>query len=647
MTLRVGVDFDGDNWVGIYNEPTDAPNLFGATSVRIDDLYRRVSGAGGSAAGALNTAYDALKYGPRKVQWTVGTANPAYVELGFNGLAAENTGTLAAGQYTGAVWVIIESGLTIGDYTLDLRTGGSTLVASSSSSTIGTAGLVRMTVTGTKVGTDFVSLRLTRTGATTSRVIGIYGAMVVAGAAAPTWFNAGADSLVFDISAYVNQMNWQIGFSAPYQYVAPVGRATITLINQDKRFSPEYSSGAYFGDLLPNRRLVIAELVSGDVLFTGWTDTWRPDAGVNSGKYAVLEASDTRRFLEKKKIFPALATTVTSPTAVAAVVAACLEPEAYALGYEASDLFSLSPPVSVPYYFDSNPDGDDAVRLLGDICGGTQTRLYSRRNGTMFYTMMRVQDSTTADTEIDAAWMMADYRYGETIINDCTVQAHPRNATTGTGLLLWSLEESITLAAGESETLRAYFVDTDSDSRVGGHTLTANLVLLAGAGVTMTLSSTAAQSTDVTFTNSSGGSRTVTDSTTITGGRVRARRPISRTYQDATSITANGTRAERLAFKWVATRDSMKKLAKYRVTRFKDPRGEMQSVTLDGNVEEALVLSAAIGTKVRVTDDQTSHSGIYEVVGERHVVMDGLTDWVADLVLEPVTELSPEGMTLP
>jgi hypothetical protein len=83
MTLRVGVDFDGDNWVAGYASSTDAPNLLGAGSLR--GAYRRVSGAGGVVVEGSSTGsniWNIPLHGPMYYTWEVGTANPAYLEIG-------------------------------------------------------------------------------------------------------------------------------------------------------------------------------------------------------------------------------------------------------------------------------------------------------------------------------------------------------------------------------------------------------------------------------------------------------------------------------------------------------------------------------------------------------------------------------------
>jgi hypothetical protein len=69
------------------------------------------------------------------------------------------------------------------------------------------------------------------------------------------------------------------------------GSASVTLNNRDRRFDPYYTSGPYYGKLLPRRQIRIrAQTIEGGVttthdVFRGFIDGWSPewtDAGTNS-----------------------------------------------------------------------------------------------------------------------------------------------------------------------------------------------------------------------------------------------------------------------------------------------------------------------------------------------------------------------------
>jgi hypothetical protein len=83
------------------------------------------------------------------------------------------------------------------------------------------------------------------------------------------------------------------------------------------------------------------------------------------------------------------------------------------------------------------------------------------------------------------------------------------------------------------------------------------------------------------------------------------------------------------------------------VTRFKDPRGEMRWVEVDGNENTSLLFSAGVTTSVRVKDDQVSHEDVYGVIGELHTVREGLTNHVGRLYLEPMYDQEIKEVSLP
>lgn len=104
-----------------------------------------------------------------------------------------------------------------------------------------------------------------------------------------------------DISAYVQGVSANLGiFDARLDHVAYVGRCTITLDNTDRRFSPKYTAGPYYGKLLPNR----AVRVQG----TDGTDTWTlwrgvirrivPEAARGGTRETVLECEDAMGVLQ-------------------------------------------------------------------------------------------------------------------------------------------------------------------------------------------------------------------------------------------------------------------------------------------------------------------------------------------------------------
>ena len=63
----------------------------------------------------------------------------------------------------------------------------------------------------------------------------------------PTWT---------DVTAYVRELTIDRGVNDDWNLVAS-GSATVVLSNRDRRFDPFYTSGPYYGKLLPRRQIRI------------------------------------------------------------------------------------------------------------------------------------------------------------------------------------------------------------------------------------------------------------------------------------------------------------------------------------------------------------------------------------------------------
>jgi len=93
----------------------------------------------------------------------------------------------------------------------------------------------------------------------------------------PTWT---------DVTAYVRGLTVDRGVRDDWALVAD-GSATVVLSNRDRRFDPFYTSGPYYGKLLPRRQIRVRATHGGttyDVFrgfIAGWPPTWT-DAGYDS-----------------------------------------------------------------------------------------------------------------------------------------------------------------------------------------------------------------------------------------------------------------------------------------------------------------------------------------------------------------------------
>jgi hypothetical protein len=481
----------------------------------------------------------------------------------------------------------------------------------------------------------------------------IAGAMIVAGSTAPTYLNGGADTLAGVLTEYWGGGKWGLGFVKPYQHVAPVGKAEITLLNSDKRFSPEYSSGDLYGELMPGRLLQIGDPAYG-IWWTGWTESWSAEPGANRDKKAKLSATDARRFIDHVLPYWPLqeaTSSETNPSALIGTLMALTDLPSSSIGVDTNidfDGFSFLGSEGPNYYADDNPEGADITKILADILAGVQGHLWFNREG-QYVRCQMTGDTGSYSHAVDASWLDAEYIL-DRLVNACDVTVHPKRRETSS-TTIWELDDEITLAAGASDITRVYFRNTTNSMEIIGadNLATSGFTLSVGTvptHVTVTLSEEGAQSALMTITNISGISRTVTAGT-VTGRKIIARRTAVKSYEDATSITAYGRQNLAIDSRWVGQRSYAAQFAKYMVTRWKDARYVMKTIDLDCDDEPQLTFDCHVGKSIRVTDAQTAHSLVYGIIGELHTVRSGRTDHTVTLYLEPMYDDYIRDMTLP
>jgi len=97
-----------------------------------------------------------------------------------------------------------------------------------------------------------------------------------------------------EITAYVKQIDLSGGIQEALANTAPPGTYRLVVNNADRRFSPSYSGGAYYGKLLPNKPVRVQVLwgASTYTIFQGVTRSFRPAAGQFGPRETIIECAD-------------------------------------------------------------------------------------------------------------------------------------------------------------------------------------------------------------------------------------------------------------------------------------------------------------------------------------------------------------------
>ena len=103
-----------------------------------------------------------------------------------------------------------------------------------------------------------------------------------------------------DISAYVRSCDIVLGMMDAFQHVADVGTCTLVVNNEDRRFSPAYTSGAYYGLLLPYMDVTVER--NSVRLFTGFVESFMPESGRYGGQTCTIRCIDMAGVLQADKM---------------------------------------------------------------------------------------------------------------------------------------------------------------------------------------------------------------------------------------------------------------------------------------------------------------------------------------------------------
>lgn len=620
MTLKVGIDWDLNGWVELFKADGDADNLFGRKAANAGDL-KRATTAGAFGLVSTTTSFDPADqqyYGRGGVSLTVVDTNDR-LALGYDGSLYDITGQ-ASGTYTGSLYV--KSSASTPRMRLRLISSGGTSI-NGTAQVMSTSAWTQLTVSGSLPhSSQSIRIELECTSGTAANV-SMLGPMIVSGGTAPQYLNCGTDSQYENISAYVMNARWRTGFVRPYQNLVGIGRASLVLNNWDARFSPEAGGALWTPDNVALRDILVRINEDATILWTGYVTEWSPQGRTGGEKRCMVEAEDGRKFLDAE-IFPDLQTSATPQTLITHVIdnietsaRVTLTPDYSESG--TIDLTSIETE-TVPYYFDQTPNesearGQQPASLLEDILLGIQAKFWFTRYGRYKVAGPAEDGGAVAATFNDTA-ISVDYQWAQNIVNECTVKAYPRLYDAfGT---LWRLRESVTVNAGATEIVRAYFTQPGTDTRCGADntTVVLNNLTYSGASIAATITDIDAMSCEISVVNSSGGSRNMTDAR-VQGNPLLVRDAISRTRGDGTSLAANGRVSKTIDSRWVAKGKWAKRLAQYIVNRFKDARGEVVSIT--GNYgADSQFADCYIGRKVRVADTQLGHDENYIVIGEDH-----------------------------
>ncbi|RMF81299.1 MAG: hypothetical protein D6737_05475, partial [Chloroflexi bacterium] len=476
----------------------------------------------------------------------------------------------------------------------------------------------------------------------------VAGMMLIDGASAPAGFNAGDSSNADDnIAARVRDLQWRLGFAAPFDTVAAPSSAQIIVENYDKSFSPENTSHA-----LTRSKLVAIDSDDGTMRrrhFTGMIDRIEPAPGTQGKRQAVLHATGVEQQLAEHQVHIAPGIDITADTAIADVLNQVhLRPPRLKLHWivgiagnsEVGQAMIVveDEPVTLEggqtvlaYVGDTWGDGIAALDAIRAIAETERGRFFVNRDGQLvFYnrhhTLLDTASLVTFADNMDGL----DYAFGDAVVNQVEVRLIPRSVGTA-GTVLWTTDQTQKIKRGESLDIVVTFRD-DNDEPIGalalealvpGNDYTAN-ANKAGTADDMTafvhiaLIEQSFSAALLRVRNLSAQKVFLQPGMQLRGTPLFQGNPIMVSRRDETSIAQYGLK--RIAFTLPALTDieSAEQLARYELARRKDPRGTVRRMTLHDTQHTAQQLTRTLFDRITIIETQTGHNADYFIIAEAH-----------------------------
>lgn len=441
-----------------------------------------------------------------------------------------------------------------------------------------------------------------------------------------------------DLTAYVMSAQWNVGFRDAVAEVAGDNLCTLTLDNEDRRFSPENAAGPYYGKTWQMRPLQIT--ADDVVMYSGWVKAIRPGFG-NLTPTATLSAVSLRAFLDwyKMGVMPLLEG-VDTHTLVRDILDRVALPRAMPagpwllgrVGYGelgtatvlggGTDLMAIDRgDVTLRYAGDTWSPADTVYAALQDVVKAERGKLFINRYGQVtFWARRRLIANITVRATVDNSMQGLTYTWGEQIANDIHLQYVPRVVDTSL-TDIWALNEAVIVRPGQEKEVRAaYSSDTGeviAALDLQAPSVAAGTLVMTGPGVSMATAELGPTSARFVFRNAGTQQGTI-ETCVIRGRRVLQNANAEAVAADLGSQWEHGVYTVELSSPLTDRDEDAQALVDYKLLVNKQPRGVVSAIRLVVNTPEALanVLSLGPGARIRVIEGRTGHDSEHFIIGE-------------------------------
>lgn len=448
-----------------------------------------------------------------------------------------------------------------------------------------------------------------------------------------------------DVSAAVLALEWRLGFDAPYQPLAPPGRARITLDNRGGQFSPEPAAFA------PGKAIRISVDDGGGerTLFSGFLDHIEADAGLHGPRTVRLHAATFDAQFDGMRV------TLPPPavTAAGSAIARLLdglplrraslaglwrlgEPDFSRLDLTArvvadSPVTQVIEPgaTTLVTVGVGGQGGESPTAAITALAEAERGRFFADREGRACFLNRHhalLAMSAQAVIAVDAEGI--DYDFGADQVSAVRVRFLPR-AVGAAGSTLWTLASSQRVNPGVRR-LRLGFHDAGGRPMAAlsleDFTFAANLSA-DGSGelapLTVVVTQTSAAGAELELRNDTDLPVYLLAGARLSGTPLLLGDPAAALQVDVGGQVSLLPRALDLDLALIADYDDADQIARFELARRAQPRGMVRSVRLSARTHGPAIFERSLFNRVTIADAHTGHHADYLIIGEAHQVERG------------------------
>jgi hypothetical protein len=488
-------------------------------------------------------------------------------------------------------------------------------------------------------------------------------------------YDAPTDNIV---TSDVLSAEWFLGSRILYESVANEVALSLTLDNTDRRFSPENTASPLYSKVKPFKpvRIQSDDGTTVRTHWVGWIESIQPMVNkygqrtveiIATGPMQLYKAAEVdlelqedqrtdqiiSKLIQQVVMPPALSSAwvlgrtgnseVGHTTILADITAASdLEAGILTLGMAADNWVKRGGAT------DMAQNSFDVYRAIGDVTAAERGRFFFDREGrAVFWNrhhLLHEQPvkATFADTMADMAYT---YTGLEQLKNEVIVVCHPRKISPTADEVLWELGEAIIrVDRGQKRTVYIKFQD-ESGNRIGGRDLTLHDLTFEQGSATATIADKAT-GTELLLDNSAGTTDAIVTKLVIKGRKITDFDMMEAKASSNESIVDYGRRTMRINLPSIDNLDAADSIAEFELERRKDPRGQVQSLTVKSHgtkcgIHHQKQLDLTIGDRIQIEETQTAHASSYYVIGEAHKLTQGATLYETTWYLEPTPNRYP------